>query len=255
MILTRNLHMGILAFMRTSPPPSAPAVLLVGGLGTRLRHLTADRPKALVNVAGRPFIEWQILALQEAGVDRIHLAAGYLAEQLEEWAARFRREGQAEISVEAEPEPLGTGGGLQFAAKDLVGERLLVVNGDTLLPRLDLRGFLRQGRPGGATARMVVVESADAARFGTVRLREDGSVAAFIEKGRDGPGWINGGFYLLDRSALMAVKRPAPWSLETDWFPELAAAGQLIGVPAASPLLDMGTPEGFAEMERFLKGR
>lgn len=239
--------------MSNSCQIDSPAVLLVGGLGTRLQHLTADRPKALVPVAGHPFIEWQVRALQAAGFRRIHLAAGHLAEKLEQWADSFSRGEKLKITVRAEPSPLGTGGGLQFAARDLPGDWLLVVNGDTLLPNLDLPAFIAASMESGQPASMVVVPSPDAARFGTVLLQDNGRVGAFLEKGTGGPGWINGGFYLLDRVALMAERREPPWSLETDWFPALASSGQLVGIRTAPPLLDMGTTEGLAQMESHLR--
>lgn len=231
------------------------AVILAGGLGTRLRHLTSDRPKALVPVGGRPFLEWQVQSLVRGGCTRIRLAAGHRARQLAAWSQATPLRDLATLSLSVEPLPLGTGGGLRFAAEDIAADTLLVVNGDTLLPALDLPAFVQEAAHQKAAVAMAVAQVPEAERFGTIERDEHGRIVRFLEKGRHGPGWINGGFYVVRKADLDAVEFQTPWSLETDWFPRLAARGDLAGIPAAPPLLDMGTPEGLAEMERHLRAQ
>lgn len=259
------------------------AIILCGGKATRLAALHGDRPKALVPVAGRPFLEWQLAWLARGGVRRVHLAAGHMADRLANWAetfpgARFLRDGlaaapeagpageggfrgsetpQAEplmLSLSVEPRPLGTGGGLRYAADFVAGDALLVVNGDTLLPGLDLRAMDDAARGGaGGWAAMAVTQVADASRFGTVVVR-DGRVAEFLEKGRSASGWINGGVYRLGRAAVDSIPAGTPLSIETDLFPAWAREGRIAAVASEPPLLDMGTPAGLADMERWLRG-
>ncbi len=225
------------------------ALILLGGKGTRLRALCADRPKALVPVAGHPFLEWQIEWLSRGGIRDIHLAAGHLARPLAEAAAAAPRRGPLTLAVE--PEPLGTGGGLKFAELHLRSDPFLILNGDSLLPNLDFRALQAQP-PEGALLTMAATFAADAGRFGTVRSDEHGRVTAFLEKAAAREGWINGGVYLARRALLDRIPAGRPVSLEHEVFPALCAEGKLAVFRAPPPLLDMGTPEGLEAMAAYL---
>ncbi|MBU4460981.1 MAG: NTP transferase domain-containing protein [Verrucomicrobia bacterium] len=267
------------------------AIILCGGRATRLASLHGDRPKALVPVAGRPFLEWQLAWLARGGVRRVHLAGGHLADQLVVWGREVsgvecrvsERDPDSSpfgvrcsvfdvgcsafgpspstlhpppstvlLSLSVEPRPLGTGGGLRYAADFVEGDALLVINGDTLLPGLDIQGLeaAAAGVSKGWTS-IAVARVGDAARFGTVAV-EGGRVVEFVEKGRSASGWINGGVYRMCREAVASIPADATVSLETDLFPAWAREGRIAALPAAPPLLDMGTPDGLAEMERWL---
>lgn len=231
--------------------PDPVAIVLAGGLGTRIRDLHPDTPKALIPVAGRPFLAWQLDALAAAGIRRVRIAAGHLADHLTVWLASHP-DPRFEIDVRVETQPLGTAGALRHAAHDLPAVPLLVMNGDTLLPKLDLRAMCAIR---GARAVMAVAQVADAARFGTLKIDARNLVRAFSEKGATGPGWINGGAYLLDPAILRVIAPDRAVSLERDIFPRLADAASIQAFRAEGPLLDMGTPDGLAEMEAFLRKR
>ncbi len=261
-------------------PQNMQAVILLGGQGTRLRTLYADRPKALVPVAGRPFIEWQVKWLRRGGVTQIHLAAGHMADQIKDWAAS-----QEDVTVSQEPKPLGTGGALQFVESHLIDDRFYLVNGDTLLPNLDFQRLENRGQKvsndwknqpdffqrlekspqkvptTGKSAkkvsndwkiRIAVTQIEEAGRFGTVEFDAHGVITAFREKEERASGWINGGVYRMHRAALADIPPDQFCSLETDLFPRWATEHRLMACPAEPPLLDMGTPEGLCDMERFL---
>lgn len=227
------------------------AIILVGGLGTRLRALFPDRPKALVPVAGRPFIAWLIDRLREQGITRIHLAAGYRADQLVTW--RNEQPANAELTVSIEPEPLGTAGGLRFAAAHVRGDYLLVINGDSFLPGLNIADWARQGVDPAAWATLAVTHIEKAGRYGTVEFQADGRLTAFLEKADREAGWVNGGVYWMQRRVLDLIPGTGASSLETGVFPRLVAEGKLRAHRVNPPLLDMGTPEGLAAMEAFLQ--
>lgn len=227
------------------------AIILVGGLGTRLRALYPDRPKALVPVAGRPFIAWMLDDLRKNGIERIHLAAGYRADQLVTW--RNEQPANELLTVSIEPEPLGTAGGLRFAADKVAGDELLVINGDSFLPSLNIAHWLREGVAPDALATLAITHIEKAGRYGTVEFQPDGTVTAFLEKADREAGWVNGGVYWMKRALIHRIPATGSSSLETDIFPRLAAAGALRVRKVNPPLLDMGTPEGLAAMESHLR--
>ncbi len=228
---------------------SAPAIILAGGLGTRLRALYPDRPKALVPIRGRPFIAWMRDWLRAQGVERIHLAAGHLAGQLVEWAAR---QGDSHLTVSHEPEPLGTGGGLRYALERVPGAELLVLNGDSFVPELALRGWLAEPMATAAACAIAVAPIGTPGRYGSVQFDERNRIEAFLEKAERPAGWVNAGVYRMRRAALEAAPGAANFSLEHDLFPALARAGRLLAHPVPPPLLDMGTPEGIRALEEGL---
>jgi NDP-sugar pyrophosphorylase family protein len=230
------------------------AIVLAGGLGTRLQQLHPGVPKALAPVAGRPFIAWLADTLVEQGIRRIHVAAGYRAAQLRDWV-RESAPRDASVTLSEEPEPLGTGGALRFVETLLESDPFLALNGDSLLPFFDLRQALDAHAASDALATLVVARVEDASRFGTVEFDGGRIVTEFREKAPGLSGWVNGGIYILRREAVERIPGGRPVSIEREVFPAFAAERRLAVWPADPPLLDMGTPEGLAEMERFLKAR
>ncbi|MEI7436966.1 MAG: nucleotidyltransferase family protein [bacterium] len=238
--------------MKCTTEPNAPvqAVLLCGGRGTRLSTLYPDRPKALAPVAGRPFLEWQLDWLERAGVKLVHLAAGHMAAQLQDWTAAS---GRAGLTVSIEPRPLGTGGGLKFIEPHLHCDPFLVLNGDSLMPRLDIGALLAAHRATHAPVTLAIAPIEDAGRYGTVEAGADGVITAFREKAPCAEGWINGGVYVVSRAVLKLIPAGQTLSLETDIFPGFVTEGRLRAFRSRPPLLDMGTPEGLAAMTMFLQ--
>lgn len=226
------------------------AVVLCGGLGSRLQAVSGDLPKVLVPVAGRPFLEWVLAWLTDAGVARVILAAGHRGQVIRDYVAR--RPGDLRIGVVQESRPLGTAGAVRFAwSQARVSTPFLALNGDSLC-RLDTAALcashLARGRP---PATIAVTRVADAAEYGTVTLDSAGNITAFAEKtGVPGPGLVNAGVYLLESSIFTGIRDDAPRSLERDVFPALGVA------PAAfvtdAPVWDMGTPERLVEVAAAL---
>jgi D-glycero-D-manno-heptose 1,7-bisphosphate phosphatase len=218
------------------------AVVLAGGLGTRLGELTAETPKPLLSVGGRPFLEWVIANLEAQGVEEVILTVGYRAEAFEAW--RSRAPIGVGLRVFVEEEPLGTGGALPRLGEWL-DPTFLVLNGDTLFdaPLRALGALRAEASAVGALALRAVT---DVARYGEVRL--DGSVVrAFDEKGRTGPGLINGGVYVFAREVVERI--PSPGSIERDLLPALAAEGSLVGLPSDGFFIDIGVPETFEDAQ------
>ena len=230
--------------------PAKQAVVLVGGRGTRLGPLTKAKPKPMLDVAGRPFLEYQLEFLRQSGIEEIVFCAGYLPESLQAHFGKGDHRG-LRIRFCIEEQPAGTGGAVKLAVAHLE-ELFYVLNGDTIfeadLARLGLA--LQAARE--ATAAVALREVDDASRFGRVRL-EGGFVTDFAEKSAAGPGLINGGTYCLRREATNLLPEGTS-SLESDLFPVLAQQRRLIGIPFTGYFLDIGLPETLARAQTELPG-
>jgi NDP-sugar pyrophosphorylase family protein len=227
------------------------AVVLAGGLGTRLRSAVADRPKVLAPVHGRPFITYLLDRLIDAGVKRAVLCTGYRADMVEETLGpRYRT---LELAYSVESSPLGTGGALRLALPHVASDPILVLNGDSFF-EADLPAFRAAHAAGGMAASLLLAAVADVARYGAASIDGAGRVTRFVEKGAvSGPGLINAGIYLFAREVLEAIPE-GEVSLERDLFPRLIAAG-LRGVPGAGRFIDIGIPDDYRAAEAFFSFR
>lgn len=235
----------------TLPAVEAPeqAVILVGGLGTRLGALTRDVPKPLLDVGGRPFLDYMIENCIRFGFRDILLLAGYRGEQVAAYVekARARLPAGVTLDVLIEPAPRGTAGALRFAA-DRLAPRFLLLNGDSFLDAnwLDLMLALTPPEP---VVVMTLRRVEDTARYGVVML--DGEqVTGFAERGDGRPGLINGGVCLFDRRILAAL--PEQGSLEREVLPGLCARGLVRGRVHEGFFLDIGVPEALARAQTEL---
>lgn len=228
------------------PLASIDALLLCGGLGTRLRPLIADRPKGLAEVAGKPVLDILVAELRRQGCRRIIFCVGYLKEQI---IAHYRDRTDAEFLFAEEEAPLGTGGALRNALPLTKSEPILVLNGDSLC-RVDLEQFLTFHRDRKATASLVLVEPGEQHDGGIVRVNAEKRITQFLEKpnGLIPPGsYISAGIYLFHRQSAARGPERSQYSLETEVFPALVAKGRCFGFPVAGNVLDIGTPERYRQ--------
>jgi mannose-1-phosphate guanylyltransferase len=237
------------------------AVVLAGGEGTRLRPLTYALPKPLLPIANRPFLERQLDWLAEAGVDEVILSLGYRPDAfLERFPGGSVPGSPLRLRLAVEPEPLGTGGAIRFAAAaGDVAERFLVCNGD-VLSTLDLSALLRFHDERGAQASIALTRVEDPSAFGVVPTSTDGRVLGFVEKPPRGSAptdWINAGVYVFEASVLDAIPDGRPVSVERETFPALLAAdGKVFARQDPAYWLDIGTPEKYLQAHTdFLAGR
>ncbi|NTU70764.1 MAG: HAD-IIIA family hydrolase [Coriobacteriia bacterium] len=218
------------------------AVILAGGLASRLGDIAATVPKSLLPAAGRPFIDHLAWNLRRHGIERIVVAAGRLGEQLAEHVGDGSAWGVS-AKVVVEPEPLGTGGAAALAARELEGDEFLLLNGDTLLD-LNYLDLALARRAAGVPLAMALREVADTARYGAVTLAADGRVSAFAEKDREGAGLINGGVYAMTRDVFAG--RDGAFSLERDVVPTLVEQGAVAGAVYPGAFVDIGVPDAYA---------
>lgn len=223
------------------------AVVLVGGLGTRLGPLTQATPKPLLPVAGEPFLDILLRNIARHGFEEILLLARHHADQVRAHYAS-ERIGGAAVRVFEERERAGTAGALREVAGEL-DARFLLSNGDSFF---DINYLALAAGVPEAQATMVLAlrEVPDAGRYGQVTLAPGGRIARYAEKtGEPGrPGLINGGVYATSREVLARIG-PGEVSLETDVMPALVAEGRLAGLPFEGYFLDIGIPETYAQAQ------
>jgi mannose-1-phosphate guanylyltransferase len=228
--------------------PSVEAILLVGGLGTRMRPLTDSLPKPLLPVAGAPLVLHQIGRARNAGVDHVVLATSYRAELFATALANGSRLGVM-VDYAVEDEPLGTGGAIRNAANLLADgpdEPVLVFNGD-VLDGHDLAAQVAQHTEARADATLYLTKVDDARAYGCVPTDAAGRVIAFLEK-MPVPvtNQINAGCYVFRRSLIDAIPAGRIVSVERETFPALLASGGVVqGFLDDSYWRDIGTPESY----------
>jgi NDP-sugar pyrophosphorylase family protein len=226
------------------------AVLLVGGLGTRLREVIPLTPKPLAPVGDRPFLELLIRQLQGQGIQDLVMCTGYLADQIEGEFGDGRDFGVA-IEYSKEARPLGTAGAVKFAEKHLQSvSEFLVMNGDSFLD-IDLNQLRTFHRAHGGLGTLAVVPVENAGRYGTVLADSSNRVTTFSEKtGNESPGLINAGVYVFNGTVLDQIP-PGPSSLEKDVFPRILDQG-VYAAEEHGMFIDIGTPGDYARAQVLL---
>lgn len=233
-------------------PSSTCAVILAGGLGTRIRSIWPNLPKPMVPVAGAPFLEWVLRYFSGQGIANFVISLGYRAEAAEDYL-RARPTGGICVRAVCEREPLGTGGALVLAEPQTDGcDPLLLANGDSLA-LADLSSAWRLLADDSVDGVLIGVEMDNASRYGRLKLDAGGRLLRFVEK-QPGSGLINAGIYFFRRRLLAAFPQHRPLSMEHDVFPALLAGGaNLLVHRCRAPFLDIGTPESLELAEAFVR--
>jgi NDP-sugar pyrophosphorylase family protein len=238
--------------------PSIKIMILVGGLGNRLRSVVSDRPKPMADVSGRPFLEHQVRYRANQGFRNIVLCVGYLADHI---CAYFGDGSQFGLRIEysVEKEQLGTAGAIKNAQNFVNGdERFVVMNGDSFL-ECDLNDMverhttrLEDCRDTVATIAAVGVENSKS--YGIMHIGSDDSVCSFREKGSTESGWINGGIYVFERALLDLIPHESVVSLEQDTFPLALRNGKRVFAhKVSSYFCDIGTPQSYEHFRSQMK--
>lgn len=230
------------------------ALILAGGKGTRLRPLTVYTPKPIVPVLNRPFLNYQLETLAEAGISEVTLSLSYQPDKIEHVLGDGSEFG-VRLRYTTEPSPMGTAGAYRFALGESA-ETAVVLNGD-ILTNLRLSELMDAHKASGADATIATVEVPDATRYGIVETDASGRVVSFLEKpeGRmAGPASINAGIYVLEPQILELVAAEGASSFEYDVFPAILSRGLKLMAKdiTASYWRDIGTPENYLEAHHDL---
>lgn len=230
-------------------------LILAGGLGTRLQTVVSDRPKVLVPVLGRTFLDFLVFQLHEQGLRHIVFLLGYRHKMVEAHiqtvlATRFP---DMDFAVSVENSPLGTAGALRMA-RAFCNDTFLVINGDTYV-EFDAKSLIRTHHKTSALITMLALKVDDAGRYGSLDMDSDGRIHAFREKEAvQTPGLINAGIYAMEPGILESIPDNSVLSLEHTLLPMLLKQGEhLQALQTNGHFFDIGTPESYAEFVNFVQ--
>jgi NDP-sugar pyrophosphorylase family protein len=229
------------------------AIILAGGIGTRLRPLSCTRPKLLFPLLNKPLLDWTLERLAQSGVDGATLAVKYMAEVF------MQRYGSAtnviKITYSKEKTPMRTGGAIKNA-EQLIGhnEPFLVLNGD-IFTTINFKTLLKKHNESNAIATIALYRVEDPHRYGTAKLAENGRITQFVEKApkeKAPSNLINAGIYVLDPKVFEYIPAGRPVSIEHEVFPRLAEEEKLYGHRFEDIWVDIGKIEDYLKANRIL---
>lgn len=228
------------------------AILLAGGMGTRLRPLTLQVPKPVVPVFDRPFLTYQLDRLKLVPeIDEVRLSLNYRPDRIEQVFGDGSSVG-IRLKYLVEPEPLGTGGAIKFAAQGLT-ETVVVFNGD-VLTEINLAEVIALHRARKAKATIVLTPVDNPSAYGLVETDAEGNVQRFVEKpdpSQITTDLINAGIYILEPETFDRIPDGVPYSIERGYFPSLVARGEtFVAYPYRGYWLDIGTPASYRQVHR-----
>jgi D-glycero-alpha-D-manno-heptose 1-phosphate guanylyltransferase len=222
------------------------AIILAGGMGTRLQSVVSDVPKCMAPVAGKPFLYYLLATLEKAGFGHIILSLGYKHEAIGEWLDTLSF--SMRISFVIEKEPLKTGGAVRYALSQAEEPAVFILNGDTFLG-VDYTGMLELHQQTNAIATLALKRMEKFSRYGVVEVDDISCrIIRFLEKQYCESGLINGGTYLIEKEALDLF--PEKFSLEKDFFEAKVSDSVLSGFLSDDYFIDIGIPEDYVQAQK-----
>jgi D-glycero-alpha-D-manno-heptose 1-phosphate guanylyltransferase len=226
------------------------AIILAGGLGTRLRSVVNDLPKCMAPVAGKPFLYYVLTNLERQGITSIVLSVGYLMEHIFDYIDN--NFAHLDVKYAIETEPLGTGGAIYLSCLNAQSDHVLVLNGDSFFD-LDFISLYKFHLEKNAEASLALKPMRDFERYGTVECDFTGKILSFIEKQRCSEGTINGGVYLIDKNRFLNRTFETKFSIENDYFNRYIGEGVFYGCAFDGFFIDIGIPEDLAIGQELFK--
>jgi NDP-sugar pyrophosphorylase family protein len=236
---------------RDIQPQDIDVVVLCGGLGTRLQGVIDDRPKPMVKINGRPFLDILIDYVARYGFTRFIFCTGFKGDLIRRHY-ETKRSGLVFL-ISEEKMPLGTAGAIKNAESFIESDIFLVLNGDSLC-EIDIKDFLSFHIRKKALISIVLTTIKNSIDFGVVRLDRHQKIVSFSEKAMmHGDGLVNTGIYFFDKKILKEIPPGEKRSLEYDIFPKILNKG-VYGYVTEKKLLDIGTPERLEIAKEYFKG-
>ena len=226
------------------------AIILAGGLGTRLQSAVPDLPKCMAPVNGRPFLFYVINNLRSEGIEKFIFSLGFKHEVIEAYLnAEFST---LKFDCLIEKEPLGTGGAVLACCYKASEQTVLVVNGDTIFKIDIVKAFMAHGKH-RADCTLVLKPMENFDRYGVVELNEDDSIKNFKEKQYHQNGLINGGAYVLNTEQFLAEELPSKFSFEKDYLEKYFETRKIYGSVQDEYFIDIGIPEDYVRVQYELE--
>jgi D-glycero-alpha-D-manno-heptose 1-phosphate guanylyltransferase len=224
------------------------AIILAGGLGTRLRSAVPELPKCMAPVAGKPFIDYVLHYLAGQGISRFILALGYQSQVIEQHIHSHFADW--DIVFSREEEPLGTGGAIALACQQVQEQFAVVTNGDTLYKAVLQNAFPCLKNDLDCLLFLKPMQAFD--RYGAVEIANDQRITSFKEKQFVEQGLINGGLYLLNIPRFLKIDFPQKFSFEKGYLEAYVNSRMLYGITDSAYFIDIGIPEDFERAGREL---
>jgi D-glycero-alpha-D-manno-heptose 1-phosphate guanylyltransferase len=227
------------------------AIILAGGLGTRLKEVVGDMPKPMAPVNGRPFLEYILDYLDHFEIEHVILSVGYKHELIIDHFGKKYKSVDIEYSVEESP--LGTGGAIKKAFGYTFGKKAMVFNGDTMF-RMNLLRLFDFHVIKSSDFTIVLRQVDDVSRYGAVERDDDYRIIRFNEKGeKSGKGMINGGIYLINKKFFEKIEFPEKFSIEKDCFEKMVHTFPFYGTICKQYFIDIGIPEDYQKAQDEFK--
>ena len=226
------------------------AIVLAGGLGTRLQGVIGEHPKCMANVAGQPFLAHLFEYLDRQGCTRAILSLGFKHWEVTNWLED--QDVQFEVDCVIESEPLGTGGGIQAALEIADTDDVAVVNGDTMF-MVNLRAQMKYHKENQAHTTLALKEMRQFDRYGAVNTDAAGIITSFEEKQYKDVGLINGGIYIINKEAFFQKNLPEKFSFEKDYLEKYLAERKLSGYVSVGYFIDIGIPADYERAQPEFK--
>jgi D-glycero-alpha-D-manno-heptose 1-phosphate guanylyltransferase len=226
------------------------AIILAGGLGTRLRSAVPDLPKCMAPVNGEPFLKYVIEYLLAQGIEHFIFSLGYKHEVIENYLVKDFPSLFFKTSIEEEP--LGTGGAIKLALTKAKERSALVANGDTLF-KISVNEIAGFHALSGANCTLSLKPMKNFDRYGVVDIDEDLAIKSFKEKQFYEEGLINGGVYAVHKNKFLEEPLPEKFSFEKDYLEVYYDKRRMFGVIQDAYFIDIGIPEDYERAQTELK--
>ena len=223
------------------------AIILAGGMGTRLRDVVADKPKPMADINGRPFLEYLVKYLASYNINKIILSVGYKSEVIKNYfGEKFNN---TTISYAVEKYPLGTGGGISLAMQKAQADDIFILNGDTFF-NINLKNLARVHSEKNASLTIALRKMGNASRYGFIAIDENNRIKAFLEKDKlMNEGYINGGVYIIKKSVLLNYNMPEKFSFEKDFLQQYFKSENFFGLEFNDYFIDIGIPSSYKQAQ------